>query len=358
MKRLFSPFGPWGRVMALALTGAPYLTPAKVLNALHCEWEILRRVVRPRSWPYIALVDVASSCNLRCPYCPTGAQRNRGRPQTRIHLKHVQRLLDELGDYLISANLFNWGEPLLHPQLAAMVEMFHHRGIFTQISTNLNTRHQDRLHDLCEAGLDYLMVSISGASQPVYEIFHQRGDMTLVWDNLRRLGEWKRRRPRRLPIIEVKYLVFQHNTHELEKARQKADELGADVFRWVRGSGTRDVMVRRKNRVQTLLSRFSLCHQLWHAVILNADGGIAPCCYLFFKEDDFGDYTTDSLKDMRQNWRFVTARKMFQPAAVGELSPEMQHPCLKCHLVHRQPHLKPYLEKNPHAVQGHRTGGP
>ncbi len=84
--------------MALALTGAPYLTPAKVLNALHCEWEVLRREVRPRSRPYVAVVDVANFCNLRCPYCPTGAQRNSGRPKTHIQLEHVQKLLDEVGD--------------------------------------------------------------------------------------------------------------------------------------------------------------------------------------------------------------------------------------------------------------------
>jgi hypothetical protein len=59
MKEMFSPLGPWGRVMALALTGAPYLTPTKVLNAMHCEWEVLRREVRPRSRPYVAVVDAA-----------------------------------------------------------------------------------------------------------------------------------------------------------------------------------------------------------------------------------------------------------------------------------------------------------
>jgi hypothetical protein len=182
--------------------------------------------------------------------------------------------------------------------------------------------------------------------------------MAQVWDNLRRVSEWKRRRRRRLPIIEIKYLVFKHNRHELAAARQKAAELGADLFRWVRGSGTEEVMVRNRNQVQTLLSRLSHCHQLWHTVTLNADGGIAPCCYLFFKEDDFGDYTSSHFKDIRQNWRFVTARQLFKPAAAAELSPDMQHPCLKCHLVHKQPHLRAYLAANPHAVQGHRTGGP
>jgi len=179
-----------------------------------------------------------------------------------------------------------------------------------------------------------------------------------VWDNLRAISEYKRKRHRRLPIIEVKYLVFKHNLHELDAARTRAIELGADIFRWVRGSGIEKATVRSKNSVQTWLTNFSHCHQLWHAVILNADGGIAPCCYLFFKDDDFGDYTTGHAKDIRQNWRFVTARQLFKPSAVGDLSPDMQHPCLKCHLVHRQPHLQAYLEANPHAVQGHRTGGP
>lgn len=353
-----SPLNQFGKPLAVSRIALPYLTPAKVVNVLHCEAEALRRAARPRSFPYIAFVDVVNACNLRCPYCPTGAQRESGRQLTTIDLAHVQRLLDELGDYLISANLFNWGEPLLHPQLSTIVEMIHQRQIFTQISTNLSLPKQDLLKDLCDAGLDYLTISMSGATQSVYEIHHRRGDAELVWDNIKRLVDYKRKRNKRRPLVEIKFLVFQHNRHELEAARELAAEYGVDIFNWAKGHGAEEVEIKKLNPVQTLESYLTHCHQLYHAVTLNADGGIVGCCYLYYKDDDFGDYARSSFRDIRQNWRFLTARQLFRPSAVGDLAPDMTHPCLKCHVVHKQAHLRSYLAGNPHAVQDHRTGGP
>lgn len=92
-------------------------------------------------------------------------------------------------------------------------------------------------------------------------------------------------------------------------------------------------------------------------VVLNSDGGIAPCCFLFFKEDDFGFHAQEPLKQVRTNETFLTARKLFNETEAGDLPVDMRHPCLKCELVHTQPFLQKYLETNPHAQKGHRTGG-
>ncbi len=110
--------------MSLGLGVLPYLTFRKLSNLVRCEAEKLRRSAQPSSFPVTAVIDVNSRCNLQCPYCPTGARRDSGRVQSLIDPSIVQQLVDELGQYLISAHLFNWGEPLLHPQIGEMVNMF------------------------------------------------------------------------------------------------------------------------------------------------------------------------------------------------------------------------------------------
>jgi hypothetical protein len=268
----------------------------------------------------------------------------------------VQSLVDEMGQYLITANLYNWGEPLLHPEIASMVDLCHTRGICTIVSSNLNTHRTKTLEDLCGAGLDLLVVSLSGASQDTYEQYHRGGRFELVVENTRRLVEYRNNRGRRRPCIEWKYLIFNHNRHEIAAAREMARNLGVDVFRPLSGSGPEPA---REGVKASWLDRISnqQCLQLWHAVVLQSDGGIAPCCYLFFKEDDFGNYPGTSIRELRENPRFALARKLFNAAALPELQPSLDHPCLKCHLVHRQAHLREYLRSNPHAIQGHRTGG-
>ena len=279
----------WRRLVALVLTGMPYLTSAKLVNAIRCEWEKWGRVVRPRAFPYVAVIDIANICNLRCPYCPTGARRKSGRAEKMIDPLLVKRMLDELGQYLISVNLYNWGEPLLHPQIADMVRMIHNRRILTKISTNLNIYNREVLVELCEAGLDYLTVSFSGASQKVYEQYHRRGNLDTVVENIRYLTAYKRRNNLRRPIIEFMYLIFTHNRQEMKAARNMATELGIDSFRWFVGGGPEAAIIEASSSPNQAISH-KFCHHLWNMLVLNSDGGIMPCCYLFFKRDDFGDY--------------------------------------------------------------------
>jgi MoaA/NifB/PqqE/SkfB family radical SAM enzyme len=347
----------WRRVVTLVLTGLPYMTPVKLLNMIRGEQEKWRRVVRPQAFPYLAVIDVANLCNLRCPYCPTGARRKSGRAESLIDPLLVERMLDELDKYLISVNLYNWGEPLLHPQIAAMVRMIHNRRIFTKISTNLNTDNQEVLVDLCEAGLDYLTVSLSGASQEVYGRYHRGGNLDVVLENIRYVAAYKKRNNLRRPIIEFMYLVFKHNRQEMKDARHMAAELGVESFRWFAGGGPGEATIQASSAAADSLSH-NFCHHLWNMVVLNSDGGILPCCYLFFKRDDFGNYAPARVMEVRNNPCFVTARKLFNASEAVDLPRTMQHPCLKCEVVHNQLHLREYLALNPYGHKDHRTGGP
>ncbi len=348
--------GEWKRLAALGVLTAPYVTPRKLANAVQCELERLHRVTRPKSLPYVGIIDVSSTCNLKCPYCPTGNRRHGGRSSALIDLSSVQSLIHEMGHYLVSANLYNWGEPLLHPEIAAMVDLCHKAGIATIVSSNLNTHNTQVLEDVCDAGLDLLVVSLSGSSQRTYEQYHRGGTFERVVENTRRVIEYRNRRGLKRPFIEWKYLVFHHNAHEMTAARGLARKIGVDVFRPLAGSGPEPAREGVKSSWTDKIWE-QQCVQLWHAVVLQSDGGVAPCCYLFFKEDDFGTYPGTSISHMRENPRFTLARKLFNASALPDLPATLQHPCLKCHLVHRQTHLKEYLKSNPYAVQGHRTGG-
>jgi len=351
------PRDHWRRCLHLARAGLRYLTPAKAANLLHCEWEKLWRRPRVRSKPYIAVVDLTNTCNLRCPWCPTGSRRPSGRPPHFIDLDLVQGLLDAYGDHLLTAALFHWGEPLLHPRVADIVRMFHDRRIFTSLSSHLNLSSPQRLAAVAEAGLDYLIVSLSGASPAVYEDYHRRGDLALVLDHLRYLAAHKRRTSRRNPFIAVKYLLFRHNLHEVAAARSLTARAGADAFFTFPGGGPPDYKLPATPGPAAPHPFLPLCHQLWHTVVLHADGGVAPCCYLYFAADDFGRVPPESLEAIRNNPLSITARRLFSPRHRAALPPDFTHPCLKCEFVHAQPHLAAYLQANPHARRDHRTGG-
>jgi MoaA/NifB/PqqE/SkfB family radical SAM enzyme len=268
----------------------------------------------------------------------------------------VKTFLDRYGKYLIAADLFNWGESLLHPKIFDIVRLFHERHIFHQISSNLNIRNKSVLEKICDAGLDRLIVSISGTTQETYERYHRRGDISLVVENLKHLIEYRKRMHLFSPIIELKYLTFKYNTHQVPEALRLANQIGVDIFRSHIAGGPEEEIIQTDEENKKLLypSTGGLCYQLWRTIVLNSDGGVAPCCFLYFKDDDFTHISC--IEDTGQ--RYIEARSMFNRLAVGELASNLRHPCLKCSFVHRQKHMAEYLAANPYAKQGHRTGGP
>lgn len=341
------------RIFYLARTTLPYLKPAKVRNLLLCELEIRRRTVQQASMPYVSLVDVTDVCNLRCPYCPTGRNQDSGRPVRVIPLDIMRRFLDEMAPHLVSINLFNWGEPFIHPHIAEIVSMCHQRNLCVTISSNLSVAFTKRILATCEAGLDYLIVSLSGIRQETYARYHKGGHLDRVIANTKAIVEWRKRLGRSRPFIEWKYLLFKHNTGEIQACEALADGLGVDIFRVKTGGGPEEVCVGDDQDPAA-----SNCPELWRMAVLSADGGIPGCCYLYWKHDDFGEMSERTVAQVRGGERFVQGRRLFNPEESSLLPPNLDHPCLKCYRVHNQPHLKRFLTENSRAKEGHRTGAP
>jgi hypothetical protein len=314
-----------------------YATPRKLANLALCEWEKARRVATPRSMPYTATIDVTNVCNLRCPHCPTGAGLL-GRKPSMLDLGLLRRFLDESGPYLFIAYLYNWGETLLHQDAAEIVRTVHERRISTSLSSHLSVARGQVLDDVCDAGLDHLIASIDGATAAVYEQYRRRGDFDLVLENLRRVVAWRERHRRRTPRIDWQFIAFKHNEHEIDAARALARRIGVDTF-----------TVKAPTAPEESLPSFggefyggsSFCGQLWHDVVLQADGGVGACCNLFTADDDLGDFKTASIRAIRNGARAVQARRLFDPAAPA---PPPDHPCLRCPIVHTLPHLAGHVQ--------------
>ena len=351
-------FGQWRRLIPLCLAGMRYMTVRKLFNFIRCEMECFWRMEKLESRPYSAIIEPTNICNLQCPYCPTGAGRDSGRKKTMIDVSLVESFIEQNAPYLISVNFYNWGEPLLHPKIHEIVRICHDHKVFMSLSTNLNIRNLDILDKVCRAGLDHMVVSCSGATQDVYEIYHRDAKMDTLLAGLKYLKEYKKRNQAKVPIVELHYILFKHNLHQLDAASDLAREYGVTAFRVMDGTGPEEAAIGKRDDPKYILADVNHCHQLWHLVVLNADGGITPCYYLYYKTDDFGDFSVSDMSQLRNDRSYLMARQLFSPKSAGNLPPDLSHPCLKCEKVHNQKHLLEYLKKNENATQAHRTGGP
>ncbi len=320
----------------LYFTQIKSLTPKRIVNLFFAKASRRFGLITPFAHPYIAVIDITNICNLCCYHCPTG-KKLYGRKPGFIDTDKVKKLMVEYGSYLCVAHLFSWGEPLMNPDVGRIIRMIRAHRVSTVISTNLNTKDKRLLEEICKSGLDYLIVSIDGATQDVYSRYRVGGKLKLVMDNLRYIKDYKQKNKLQTPIVEWQYLIFDHNKHEVETARTFATNL-VDVF------NTRSGIVPKQFRAAWF--GIKRCPFLWNNVVLQIDGGISACCNLIDKEDDFGNLSTGTFKELWHSKRYKDARSFFSSKRTDQLEPDLTHPCLNCSLVHLQPHLKEYLQKN------------
>src|SRR5262249_53767760 len=143
-----------------------------------------------------------------------------------MHLEPYLHLLDEIGAYLLLVEVFNWGEPLLHPDLPAIIAAASGRGISTRVNTNLSVPLSE--HDaerLVASGLSDLFVSIDGATQEVYERYRVHGNLELVIHNCRLIAEAKRRLRSALPRLTLQFLQFPCNEGDADRVAALAASL-------------------------------------------------------------------------------------------------------------------------------------
>lgn len=276
--------------------------------------------------PVILTVETGNLCNLRCPYCFTGAEEL-GRSRSMMSLDLYRRLMDELGDRLFLIELYNWGEPLLNKDLEDMIAIAHNKGVSTFISTNLSLKppvfDEARAERLVRSGLSVLACSIDGATQQVYEQYRVRGDLDAVLRNVRIVNDAKRKLGVTTPQLVWEYHVFPHNRHEIEQARAMAEELGmtfAVSKGWIPGDDW-----DRSAYEFIGAGRAGRCDFLWQRAVVHNDGGVSACCGLYYKEDDFGAVrsepavalsalTRERFRDVWNNRQFRESRALFTKA--------------------------------------------
>ena len=213
---------------------AAKLFSLKVANLLIAKYEYTNRHITLISHPVGMLVDPSNGCGLRCPGCVhSGLQIIWDWPSGLLKESVFQAFLDEHGPFAIELYLANYGEPLLSSLTPRFVQHARQYGLPTFTSTSLSV--PPRLIDgLIESGLNFMIISIDGATEDVYSKYRRNGNFELVVGNVKRLVEAKCRSGSYTPVLHWQFLVFEHNVHEVEKVTQLARELGVNQLALVR----------------------------------------------------------------------------------------------------------------------------
>jgi MoaA/NifB/PqqE/SkfB family radical SAM enzyme len=132
------------------------------MNRLITRAHRLARVATRVAWglvhrhhPILAQVVPMRRCNLACAYCNEYDTTSKPVP-----LEDMTARIDKLADLGTSMMTVSGGEPLMHPDLDAMIVRMRQRGMVSSIITNGYYLSPERIRRLNAARLDYMQISI------------------------------------------------------------------------------------------------------------------------------------------------------------------------------------------------------
>jgi MoaA/NifB/PqqE/SkfB family radical SAM enzyme len=173
-------------------------------------------------------LEITTRCPLSCRMC---IRRGPDPWSSRdLALEDVARLVPQLGA-AEAVVLQGWGEPLLHPRLVEIVRLVKGAGEgrspavgFVTSGTGLDRRYAAELAD---AGLDFLGLSIAGASPRTHAAVRVRSRLEEVTAAAEHVVA-ARRDGRRGPRLHVVFLMLRDNVAEVPEVPALARRMGAD----------------------------------------------------------------------------------------------------------------------------------
>lgn len=163
--------------------------------------------------PHHYIVEASGLCNLKCLACPRGRKTHLARRGGFMSLEYFRQVVDKIKrEDPLAANLqlYQWGEPLLNPDLPRLIETARTEGLPVSVSSNLNA--EVDLEPVVAAGPDWFRVSVSGTDED-YGRTHAGGSWAKVLANMERLAR-ARDHTHSCMRIEVYYHTYTHNQGE------------------------------------------------------------------------------------------------------------------------------------------------
>jgi len=296
--------------MASGFTFKRMQNGASILSSY--QYSRLRGVAEIKGMPVSISIEPTTSCNLRCPECPSGL-RSFTRATGMLDQSMFRSVIDQLTETLSYLTFYFQGEPYLNPQFLEMTSYASDKGIYTATSTNAHYLNDSAARATVESGLDRLIISIDGTTQESYESYRIGGNLDKVIEGTKNIIAWKRKLKSKTPHIIFQFLVVRHNEHQIPEVYQLANTLGVDevklktaqIYDYKEGSDlipTQDRYSRYRklsNGTYQLKNKLlNECWKMWHSCVITWDGKVVPCC--FDKDAKFilGDLTKNSFHEI------------------------------------------------------------
>jgi len=294
-----------------------YISFAKIWNIFRLEIFYLKsklgKIGKDLPAPSFASYEPTNICNLSCEMCPSGKGLLK-RPRGTADMELYRKFIVENRRTLINIILHFQGEPLMCQQLGEMIAFARQNGIYTMFSTNGQLLAQN-IDLIRKAQPDHIIVSLDGLSEETYTKYRVGGKLQNVFDGLDKLSQLP---ANERPYIELQFLVFSHNEHEIPELKQLKREYNIDKITLktaqIYDNSQLDFLPENKK-----FSRYQIgengsfkiknelnnsCRRLIFGTVVCFDGRVVPCCFDKDADYEFGNIANQSIHEIRNSEKF------------------------------------------------------
>jgi radical SAM protein with 4Fe4S-binding SPASM domain len=267
--------------------------------------------------------EPTTSCNLRCPECPSGL-RAFSRPTGMLDETLFTKTIDELAPTLSYLVFYFQGEPYLHKNFLELVNYASKKKIYTATSTNAHYLDNENAKRTVESGLDRLIISIDGTTQEVYEQYRIGGNIEKVLQGAKNIVAWKKKLKSKTPHVIFQFLVVKPNEHQIDEIKKVAEDIGvnevafktAQVYEYENGNDLIPTIEKysryQKNNDGTFSIKNKLlnhCFKMWHSCVITWDGKVVPCCFDKDATHQLGQLNGKSFEEIWRSNRYENFRQ-------------------------------------------------
>lgn len=265
-------------------------------------------------------LEISSECNAECPLCPRnfhGYPMNNGYTEHSMTLNEAQKIfkpefLSQLKEILINGN---FGDIVMCPEAVDIIRYFrqHNSQAKISISTNAGARNAQFWRSLAE--LNCVIHFCIDGLEDTHSIYRRNTVYSTVIKNAQtyiaaggKEAIWK-------------FIVFDHNQHQIEQARDLSEQLGFHGFTEINGGRTQGPVFNREKELvyylgavngptdfTSVLKQFDGPKTLANvmpptgreincrvkkekSVYVTSIGEVYPCCWLGFSPKTYGGKT-------------------------------------------------------------------
>lgn len=252
--------------------------------------------VSVRGRPAHMKIELTNFCNLACPMCPHNQmQREIGYMEPGL----FRKIIDEAAPDLEFAYLHHLGESLFHGRIGELIRYGRSRGVALGLSTNATYLDQRKSRLLLESGLDFLVISMDGASPDTYERMRVGGDFATTVKNVQGFFALKAQVANHTTVV-VQMIVTDSNRHEIEPFARQWD--GKVMIKEARDWAGQVPLGGARARVL-----HTPCRMLWTELTVLWDGLVVPCVNVFEKQNLLGDLKVQTVDEV---WNSPAMREL------------------------------------------------